>query len=106
MAAKPDLRYELIGEYDCWSCKKPAPVRRMLGSGNLSAPCSWCDYAHYARPGTKHHEALLAATRLYDKPKASEPAKPAQAEAKKPAPPAPSAEAKPAYPWMRPAKTT
>lgn len=59
--------HELIGEYDCWSCGKTAPVKR-TATGKLKAACEWCDFPNYANQGTKHYANLLAKTRLFDKP--------------------------------------
>lgn len=77
------MNKEQIGVYKCWSCAKEVPVKK-TATGKLSAPCGWCDFLHYASPGTKHFDRLLAATTLD--------AKPAPAPAPKAAPaPAPAA---------------
>jgi DNA-directed RNA polymerase subunit RPC12/RpoP len=75
---------EQIGVYDCWSCGKEIPVKK-TASGKLSAPCTWCDFPHYANPGTEHFKRLMAKVRLDKK---AEPPAPPPAEKKdeKPAP--------------------
>lgn len=51
-----------LGTYLCWSCKKETPVKKSIDSGRLSAVCAWCDFPHYAYPGTEHYKNLIAAT--------------------------------------------
>jgi len=82
---------ERIGVMNCWSCNKEVPVKKTPG-GNLSAPCTWCDFMHYAKPGTQHFKNLHADVRL-DPNDAPPPA-----PDKTPAPPAKSGVK---YPHMR-----
>lgn len=92
---------EQIGVYACWSCAHDVPVKK-TSTGKLSAPCSWCDFPHYANPGTEHYKRLMKATKL-DTPPAvvgAAPASTKEAE-KKPAstPAAPAAKKSPFDPF-------
>ncbi len=59
--------YELLGEYECWSCGKVAPVKK-TPTGKLKGKCDWCDFPNYADPGTIHFKNLMAKTRLIEQP--------------------------------------
>ena len=55
---------EQLGTMACWSCGKEVPVKKTAKTGNLSAPCTWCDFNHYARPGSKHYENVMKDVKL------------------------------------------
>lgn len=61
------LLAEVVGVYDCWSCRTEIPVR-LSGKGNLSAPCHFCGFPHYAIAGTVHFDNLKAAVRPIARP--------------------------------------
>lgn len=75
----------LVGEYACWCCKKPAPVKE-TESGKLMARCDWCDFKQYADAGTVHHATLLGQTKRAEPeqaPEAPPPSEPPRAPTKK-----------------------
>lgn len=86
---------EQIGTYLCWSCKKETPVKRSIDSKRLTATCAWCDFPHYAYPGTQHYKNLIAATTMDAAPAPEPKAEPAPDN--KPEPKAKTSRTRPAF---------